>query len=109
MEFNSYQRETDKTAHYPFLEGNEGQFYGFLYPALGLAGETGEVLEIIKKIVRDRRDVSSVELDKIELELGDVLWYLAQLASRFGLSLNGVAMANLEKLEERYKDRGGCG
>src|SRR3990172_3451117 len=72
--------------------------YTFLYPALGLSGETGEVLEIIKKIVRDRRTVTEEDTKKIEGELGYVLFYLAQLAARFNLSLDDIAKNNLKKL-----------
>lgn len=78
----------------------------YIYLALGLAGETGEVVEKIKKAVRDdygRFTDSGIEA--IKLELGDVLWYLTRLASELGLSLDVVAQANLDKLEAR-KARG---
>ena len=96
MDFNEYQEQSRRTAIYPDLGRN------FTYPALGLAGETGEVCEKIKKIIRDRQglvdDAARIELAK---ELGDVLWYLAQLASELGLSLDGVARGNIEKLFSR--------
>ena len=111
MNFNEYQNETEKTAKYPdftiiqrYLEEPSSPIYSFLYPALGLSGETGEVLEVIKKIVRDRRSVTEEDKKKIEGELGDVLWYLAQLAARFNLSLDDIAKNNLKKLEERYAE-----
>ena len=115
MNFNEYQDETEETAQYPDFAIIQQQYehifpvYTFLYPALGLSGETGEVLEIIKKIVRDRRTVTDEDKEKIKLELGDVLWYLAQMAARFNLKLDDVATSNLKKLEQRYKERGGCG
>jgi len=113
MNFNDYQDKTEDTAQYPdfaivqqqYEHSHDFQFfpvYTFLYPALGLSGETGEVLEIIKKIVRDRRIVTEEDRKKIEGELGDVLWYIAQLAERFNLRLDDVAKNNLKKLEERY-------
>ncbi len=54
-----------KTAFYP---------HGVNYPALGLAGEVGEVSELIKKSIRDN---APLDIQKLKLELGDVLWYLA--------------------------------
>ena len=69
--------------------------------ALGLAGEAGEVAEIIKKGVFHNHGVDRAKLGK---ELGDVLWYVAALATEFGLSLSGIAQANIDKLKERYPD-----
>ncbi len=98
MEFSEYQRKSRETAIYPDLGKN------FIYPALGLAGETGEVLEKIKKALRDERGVVSEERRaQIEKELGDVLWYMAQLCTELGLDLDRVARRNLEKLLDRKK------
>ncbi len=100
MQFNDYQKESRKTAVYPKIGEN------FFYPTLGLAGEAGEVCEIVKKIHRDRGDVPSDEdRERISAELGDVLWYIAQVASEFNLDLDDVAAHNLEKLASR-KDHG---
>ena len=100
MTFEEYQRESKKTATY-HEKGRD-----FWYPALGLAGESGEVVEKIKKLFRDDNGVLTAERKALlEKELGDVLWYLTQLASDAGLSLEGVAKNNLEKLFSR-KERG---
>ncbi len=100
MTFNDYQQESRKTALYPDLGSN------FIYPTLGLAGETGEVAEKIKKIIRDDDGfVSEEKRQEIKKELGDVLWYLAQLATELGLDLDDVARSNIEKLASRL-DRG---
>ncbi len=72
-----------------------------IYPALGLAGETGEVIERIKKIVRDGRDVSFEDREYLALELGDVLWYVCRIANVLQLSLEDVIQGNVEKLEYR--------
>ena len=100
MTFEEYQRESKKTATY-HEHGRD-----FWYPALGLAGETGEVVEKIKKLFRDDNGVLSVERrTDIEKELGDVLWYLTQIATDAGITLEDVAKGNLEKLFSR-KARG---
>ena len=73
-----------------------------VYPTLGLTNEAGEVAGKVKKIFRDRGGVVS-EDDRVALtlELGDVLWYLAELCTQLGINLDDVAAANLRKLEDR--------
>lgn len=98
MEFNEYQQKSRQTAVYPVI----GQ--GFVYPALGLAGESGEVVEKIKKIFRDQQGtVGDEQRQAVAKELGDVLWYLAQLATELDLDLNQVAQDNLDKLFSRQQ------
>ncbi|HOF79693.1 MAG TPA: nucleoside triphosphate pyrophosphohydrolase family protein [bacterium] len=98
MEFKEYQQQSHKTAVYPVI----GQ--GFVYPALGLAGESGEVVEKIKKIFRDQQGiVGDEQRQAVAKELGDVLWYLAQLATELDLDLNQVAQDNLDKLFSRQQ------
>ncbi|PKM91668.1 hypothetical protein CVU82_00455 [Candidatus Falkowbacteria bacterium HGW-Falkowbacteria-1] len=98
MDFKSYQKESKKTALYPNAGNN------FIYPVLGLVGEAGEVAEKIKKIIRDDDGIVTEEKrGEIKKELGDVLWYLAQLSSEFGLELEDVASGNLEKLFSRLE------
>jgi NTP pyrophosphatase (non-canonical NTP hydrolase) len=100
MNFKEYQEKSRKTAIYPNADNN------FVYPTLGLAGEAGEVAEKIKKVIRDKKGVIDNRKKKeIEKELGDVLWYVSQLASELGLSLEEVAKKNIEKLYSRM-DRG---
>jgi NTP pyrophosphatase (non-canonical NTP hydrolase) len=73
-----------------------------IYPTLGLTGEAGEVADKVKKVIRDRGGVFDADTrEAIKLELGDVLWYVAQLASELGYDLNEVADANLQKLSSR--------
>lgn len=98
MEFNDYQKEARKTAMYPNLGGN------FIYPTLGLAGEAGEVAEKIKKVIRDANGVVSEEKkEELSKELGDVLWYVANLAEELSLRLDDIAKRNLEKLKSRQE------
>ena len=81
-----------------------------MYPALGLAGEAGEVADKVKKTIRDGRNDAEY-YHQIAKELGDVLWYLSQLSDSFGFSLEEVAQANLDKLANRKKRKviGGSG
>lgn len=96
MTFDDYQKETNKTAIYPKL------MHGSVYPALGLAGEAGEVAEKVKKLVRDDEGVvSDDKLKEVKKELGDVLWYVSQVATEFNLSLSEIAEANIVKLRDR--------
>jgi NTP pyrophosphatase (non-canonical NTP hydrolase) len=98
MKFDNYQKEARKTAIYP----NQGK--NFIYPTLGLVGEAGEIAEKIKKIIRDDDGaISSKKKQELKKELGDVLWYLANLAQEFNLSLEEIAKTNLAKLTSRQK------
>lgn len=98
MEFDRYQEESGKTAIYPDRGRN------FVYPTLGLAGETGEVAEKIKKVIRDKGGiVDDATRDALRKELGDVLWYVAQLCTELNLSMADVAEKNIEKLLSRQK------
>lgn len=98
MDFKEYQEKSRKTAVYPNRDNN------FVYPTIGLSGEVGEVSEKVKKIIRDDEGaVSEEKKSEIEKELGDVLWYVSQLASEFGLSLDSIAERNIKKLFSRLE------
>ena len=100
MTFVEYQEAAKRTAVYPEVGA------GFVYPALGLCGEAGEVAEKVKKIFRDRSGVVDDEVRaSVAKELGDCLWYISQIATEFGLSLEEIARGNIEKLLSR-KARG---
>lgn len=96
MDFNNFQKLALKSATYP----NRGN--NLVYPMLGLAGETGEVSEKLKKMFRDNQGILTDEIkESIKLELGDVLWYVAALAFELKLDLDDVAVSNIEKLTSR--------
>lgn len=98
MRFSEYQRLSRETAIYPDLGNN------IVYPALGLCGEAGETAEKVKKAIRDDGGTLTEERRAaIGAELGDVLWYAAQLATEAGLDLEDLAEANLEKLMSRQR------
>lgn len=100
MDFNEYQKESRKTAVYP----NAGS--DWVYPVLGLVGEAGEIADKMKKVIRDDGNIISEEKkSEVKKELGDVLWYISQIAFELGLSLDDIAKGNIEKLSSRM-DRG---
>jgi NTP pyrophosphatase (non-canonical NTP hydrolase) len=100
MNINTYQQEAAETAIY----SNK-----LIYPTLGLAGEAGEIANKVKKILRDNSGElqEDVRQDLIS-ELGDVLWYVAALATDLKVELSEVANKNIEKLNSR-KNRGVIG
>jgi NTP pyrophosphatase (non-canonical NTP hydrolase) len=96
MEFKNYQEQAQKTAIYKDK---------LVYPALGLAGEAGEVSNKIKKILRDSNgSLSDQTRESILQELGDVLWYISALCTDLGADLDKVASDNLQKLFTRKKN-----
>lgn len=98
MTFKEYQKQSRKTAMYP----NAGK--NFIYPTLGLAGESGEVAEKIKKVLRDKGGIIDEEMRReIKKELGDVLWYLTQIGSELGMTLEDIANENIKKLSSRLE------
>lgn len=98
MNLNDYQKKAAKTAQYPSVGAR------YVYPALGLANEAGEVLGKIKKIFRDHHGKVTPEYKSaIKKELGDVLWYVAMLARDFGFKLDDLGKENIAKLSSRAK------
>lgn len=103
MTLNDYQHRARSTALYP-------EAVRVLYPTLKLAGEAGEVAEKLGKLMRDEgyrpgSSLSPGQRGALAAELGDVLWYVANLAADLGIELEEVASGNLDKLASR-KARG---
>jgi NTP pyrophosphatase (non-canonical NTP hydrolase) len=102
MTFNEYNIESAKTDIYP----NDCKPWVY---ALGLAGETGELCDKLKKMYRDNNGAPNPDIiDALSKECGDVLWYLAQFAKSIGFTLEDIAMMNIAKLASR-KARGVIG
>lgn len=100
MNFSEYQERARTTALYPNRSDN------LEYPTLGLAGEAGEVANIVKKIQRDAGGKITPEIrEKLKDELGDVLWYLAACADELGLTLDEIAEYNVRKLNARHNQQ----
>jgi NTP pyrophosphatase (non-canonical NTP hydrolase) len=102
VHFRTYQKKTRLTDHGAGPE--HGINPGWMYYVLGIAGETGELVEKIKKHFRDDYGkMTPKKLEEIKKEMGDVFWYHARLADALGINLNDVAKENIEKLLDRKK------
>jgi len=93
-DFQALALETDRTK-------NASEHDAKLIPLLGLAGEAGQLLSEYKKRLRDGEKHEKF-VDRVSEELGDILWYVSNVASKYGLSLEAIAEANLAKTRSRY-------
>lgn len=93
MEMDEYQRLAGRTTNVA-----DTALANF---ALGLAGEAGEVADMIKKHIYHGHDLDRNDLIK---ELGDVLWYVSQVAAWNGINMNTIAVTNVAKLRKRYPE-----
>jgi NTP pyrophosphatase (non-canonical NTP hydrolase) len=108
MNFNEYQQKALETDTFDVGE-RAITSTAFFTKVLGLVGETGEIAEKFKKIYRDNNgEITKEQLDIMQKELGDVLWYIAVLADYLGIQLQDVAQTNIDKLASR-KVRGVVG
>ena len=97
MKFNEYQKMALSTA-LPRTDRN------IPYLALALCGEAGELADKVKKVMRDKDNrYYQPDLAAIALELGDVLWYAANLANSLGYSLSEIAELNIQKIKDRVE------
>lgn len=99
MTLPQYQAASKRTMPQPIaLDGDKSLL---AYLTLGIAGETGEIVEHLKKFVWHNHELNKGYIQK---EVGDVFWYLSALCSVVGLDLEDVARVNVEKLKLRYPD-----
>lgn len=98
-DFDAYQSAARDLAEYP----GRDSLYGLIYAGLGLGGEAGEAQEQIKKAWRNDGKLNEDRREKLAYELGDVLWYVSQVAAEAKLSLAEIADANIEKLQDRQR------
>jgi len=96
MDFNEYQLEAATTDQHP-----ENREHALMIPILGLAGEAGTLASEYKKFLRDGPAHKLINEQVCE-ELGDILWYISNVASKFGLKLDDVAQYNLKKVRDRF-------
>ena len=96
MTLNEYQEKAIKAA---FYEKDD-----IAYNALGISGEAGEVADHVKKMLRDDGGILTPERREIlKKELGDVLWYVSNMARRLDFTLDEVGEANIKKIQDRLK------
>lgn len=98
MNFNEYQQLAERTAQNTVDNTVNRRLANF---GMGIAGESGEVCDYLKKVVFHGHKLDEYKLQE---ELGDVLWYIATLATTAGLSLEGIANCNIRKLKTRYPE-----
>ncbi|MGN0626613.1 MAG: nucleoside triphosphate pyrophosphohydrolase family protein [Oscillospiraceae bacterium] len=96
MEVNEYQKLAMRTVN-PELDKNSVLING----VMGLCGESGEAIDIVKKWFAQGHDLDRENLIK---ELGDIAWYLAETATALDASLEEVFRGNIEKLQKRYPE-----
>ncbi|MDB9304244.1 nucleoside triphosphate pyrophosphohydrolase family protein [Nodularia spumigena] len=96
MNFSEYQTQALNTDQIPAVEGTE-----LIIPLLGLVGEVGSLMTEYKKHLRDG-DAHKLFKEGIAEELGDMLWYISNLASKFNLNLEEIAKDNLRKCHDRW-------
>lgn len=105
MDLDDYQRRASKTDQNPKLDDSAEVSRTAqncdVIPLLGLVGEVGALLGEYKKLLRDGATYRKFG-DEVAEELGDILWYVANVASKFKLNLNDIAKQNLTKVEDRY-------
>lgn len=98
MDFDSYQKNAQRTDRMPVRDDD----ISLIVPMLGLAGETGQLLSEYKKHLRDG-EAHRLFKERVSEELGDLLWYVSNVASKFDLSLSEIAAANLVKVKDRWE------
>ena len=96
MDFNCYHQTAQETANTELPTAIRR-----MVAAISLCEESGEVAGLIKKHIGHGHDLDSVKLTD---ELGDVLWYIQEIAHLSGIPLDRIARRNLEKLKARYPD-----
>lgn len=105
MTFDEYQKAAGKTAIYPGRKNAlTGDLTGLYYTVMGLCGESGEIAEKTKKLIRDSKGKITPEFrEKLAMECSDVLWYLSQILEELDISFDFVAKKNIEKLYSRME------
>lgn len=101
MDLNAYQEQARATDRVPST-GNSSADHSMIVPLLGLAGEAGGLLSEYKKYLRDGA-AHQLFKERVSEELGDILWYLANVASKFDLELASIATENLRKIKDRWQ------
>lgn len=94
LSFNEYQKKAMRTC-----KKYDDVRDAYANIGLGLAGESGEVADLIKKHLSGAKEIDKQHLTE---ELGDILWYIAEACEFFNINMQTVAQKNIEKLEKRF-------
>ena len=97
MNLSEYQEKSARTLNTDLSRNEAISNY-----SMGLAGETGEAVDILKKHIYHKHEL---DISEIEKELGDIMWYIAALSTTLGLDLNNIAQRNIFKLKKRYPNK----
>ena len=84
------------------LDGKGANIHRLLTAAVGISAEGGEFMEIVKKMVFQGKPWNDDNREHLIIELGDVLWYVAQACMALEVSFDDVVAGNVEKLKKRY-------
>ena len=110
MEFNEYQKEAHKTAVYKknrtmtvYHVGAIGTIKVPLYPFIKVGAEANEIPDKVAKVIFRGDNQGRLYNNELEKEIGDILWYCAEMATQLGVSLEYIAIQNIHKLSERAK------
>ena len=113
--FNNYTRFVNTVTSTPSKDsdafiyrlqelGGDVAIQRLLTAAVGISAESGEFMEIVKKMIFQGKPCNEDNLEHLKIELGDVLWYVAQACMALNISFEEVADMNIKKLEKRYPE-----
>ena len=113
--FNNYTRFVNTVTSTPSRDsdafiyrlqelGGDVAIQRLLTAAVGISAESGEFMEIVKKMIFQGKPCNEDNLEHLKIELGDVLWYVAQACMALDISFEEVADMNIDKLSKRYPD-----
>ena len=113
--FNNYTRFVNTVTSTPSKDsdafiyrlqelGGDVAIHRLLTASIGISAESGEFMEIVKKMIFQGKPCNEDNLEHLKIELGDIMWYVAQACMALDVDMNDVLDTNIKKLEKRYPD-----
>ena len=113
--FNNYTRFVNTVTSTPSKDsdafiyrlqelGGDVAIQRLLTASIGISAESGEFMEIVKKMIFQGKPANNDNLEHLKIELGDIMWYVAQACMALEVDMNDVLDTNIKKLEKRYPD-----
>jgi len=113
--FNNYTRFVNTVTSTPSKDsdafiyrlqelGGDVAIQRLLTASIGISAESGEFMEIVKKMIFQGKPANDDNLEHLKIELGDIMWYVAQACMALDVDMNDVLDTNIKKLEKRYPD-----